>query len=174
MKRIRVSLLGLGIVAMAAGLAQAESKVELTGVHLCCGSCVKGVAGAIKTVEGAKGACDQKAGKVTITAADDATVKKAVEAVAEAGYHGTPDKAEFAAADDSGAPKGKVSKLTVTGIHNCCGSCNKAVKKAVAAVEGVKGDTAKSKEDSFEVTGDFSAQELVKSLNAAGFHVHVK
>ena len=38
----------------------------------------------------------------------------------------------------------------------------------------MKGDTAKPKADTFDVTGDFDAAELVKALNAAGFHVKVK
>jgi len=62
----------------------------------------------------------------------------------------------------------------VTGVHNCCGNCCKAIKETVKKVEGVKSDTAKPKENTFEVTGDFDAAELVKALNAAGFHVKVK
>ena len=37
-----------------------------------------------------------------------------------------------------------------------------------------KSDTAKPKESSFEVTGDFDAAELVKALNAAGFHAKIE
>jgi periplasmic mercuric ion binding protein len=75
---------------------------------------------------------------------------------------------------DSGATEGKVSSLTVTGIHNCCGACNKAVKTAVKKVPGVTGDTAKQKSDTFEVTGDFEPSELIRALHEAGFHVKVK
>jgi len=76
--------------------------------------------------------------------------------------------------DDSGAEAGKVKSITVSGVHNCCGACCKAIKATVAKVEGVKGETAKPKLETFEVTGDFDAAELVKALNAAGFHVKVK
>jgi hypothetical protein len=38
----------------------------------------------------------------------------------------------------------------------------------------VTGNTAKVKSDTFQVTGDFDAEELVKALNAAGYHVKVK
>ena len=41
-------------------------------------------------------------------------------------------------------------------------------------VAGVTGNTAKPRMDTFEVTGDFDAEELVKALNAAGYHVKVK
>ena len=47
-------------------------------------------------------------------------------------------------------------------------------KKAVKKVDGVTGDTAKPKTDSMTVTGNFDGAELVKALNAAGFHVKVK
>ena len=70
--------------------------------------------------------------------------------------------------------KGKVTSLTLTGVHNCCGACNKAIKKAVKKVEGVTGDTAKPKSETFEVTGDYEATELVRALHEAGFHVKVK
>ena len=70
--------------------------------------------------------------------------------------------------------KGKVKSLTVEGVHNCCGQCNKAITAAVGKVAGVTGNTAKAKSDTFDVTGDFDAEELVKALNAAGYHVKVK
>ena len=76
--------------------------------------------------------------------------------------------------DDSGATKGKVSSLTLTGVHNCCRSCTKAIKIAVKKVKGVTGDTAKPKSDTFEVTGDFEATDLIRALHKAGFHVKVK
>ncbi len=62
----------------------------------------------------------------------------------------------------------------VTGIHNCCNSCNNAIKGVLQKVDGVKENTATAKKDSFEVTGDFDAAELIKALNDAGFHVKVK
>ena len=76
--------------------------------------------------------------------------------------------------DDSGATAGKVKSLTVTGIHNCCGACNAAIKNTVKKVDGVKSDTARPRTTSFRVSGDFDAAELVKALNAAGFHVKVQ
>ena len=39
---------------------------------------------------------------------------------------------------------------------------------------GVKGDTANPKGETFEVTGDFNAEDVVKALHAAGYHVKVK
>ena len=157
-----------------AGMVRAETKIELTGVHLCCGNCVKTVATILKGVEGAQGQCDQQGKTVTITAADDKTAQKALDALAKGGFHGKSESKDVTIKDDSGATKGKVQSVTLTGIHNCCQQCCKGIKAVVAKVDGVKGDTAMPKVDTFEVTGDSDAADLVKALNAAGFHVKVK
>lgn len=165
---------GLVFVLAAASPALAETKVELKGTHLCCGMCVKTVNEILKGIDGVTGKCDAKAGIVAITAKDDATVQKALDALAAGGFHGDTGSKTLAIKEDSGVTKGKVKTLTVTGVHNCCGQCNTAIKKAVTAVAGVAGNTAKAKTDTFDVTGDFDAEELVKALNSAGYHVKVK
>ena len=118
--------------------------------------------------------CDQKAKTITITAKDPATAQKALDALAAGGFHGTTGNKELRIKDDSGATKGKVKSLKVTGVHNCCGPCNRGIVAALGKVEGVTGNTAKAKTKTFEVTGEFDAAELVKALNAAGYHVKVK
>jgi copper chaperone CopZ len=162
-----------GLVAWA-GSARAETKVELKGVHLCCDACVDAVAKTLKGVEGVKGECDRAAKTVTITAPDDKTAQKALDALAAAGFQGDTGNKDLAIKDDSGAAAGKVKSVTVTGVHNCCKSCCKAIKAAVKTVDGVTADTAQPKMDTFEVMGDFDAAALVKALNDAGFHVKVK
>jgi copper chaperone CopZ len=162
------------VVLCGTALALAETKVEVKGVHLCCGGCVKGVAAALKGVEGVKPKCDRDAGTVTITATDDAAARKALDALADAGYHGSTDSPSLAIKETTGVPSGKVKTLTLTGLHNCCGACCKAIKSTVKTVSGVKGDTAKPKASTFDVTGDFDAAAVVKALNDAGFHVKVK
>jgi copper chaperone CopZ len=169
-----VVLAGLCGLAAWAAPARAETKVELKGVHLCCQGCVNGVAQALKSVDGVKGMCDRDKKTVTITAPDDQTAQKALDALAAAGYTGDTGNKDLAIKDDSGATAGKVQTLTVTGVHNCCGQCCKAIKAALKKVDGVKDDTAKPKSDTFDVTGDFDAAEVVKALSAAGFHVKVK
>jgi copper chaperone CopZ len=154
--------------------AQAETKVVLKGVHLCCPGCVSTVGKTVKEVEGVKVACDRQARTVTIAAPDDETAQKALDALAKAGFHGKSDNKAVKMKDDSGASEGKVQKVTVTGAHNCCGMCCRTIKATVKKVEGVKGDTAKPKGESFDVTGDFDAAALVKALNAAGFHVKIE
>ena len=153
--------------------ALADSTVEVKGVHLCCGACVKGVGAALKDVEGVKPKCDQKAKTVTLTAKDDATVQKGLDALADAGYFGDTGSKTLTLKPAADVPSGKVSTLKLSNAHNCCGGCNNAIKKAVASVEGVKGNTAKPKTADFEVTGDFDAAAVVKALNEAGFQVKV-
>jgi periplasmic mercuric ion binding protein len=168
-----LTVVGVWTAVVFAGAARAETKVELKNVHLCCPECTKAVGDILKTVEGVKGSCDVKKKTVTITATDDATAQKALDALAAGGFHGDTD-GSLAIKDDSGAAAGKVKSLTLTGVHNCCGACCKAIKSAVKKVDGVTGDTAKPKDNTFTVSGDFDAAELVKALNAAGFHVKVR
>jgi copper chaperone CopZ len=174
MRRLRSGLVLLSAAGLLGAAALAETKVEVSNVHLCCGGCVKAVGKVLKGVDGVKGKCDQKAGTVTITAPDDETAQKSIEALAAAGFHGRLDTKAVHFPRDSGASEGKVSSLKVTGVHNCCPQCCKILKSTVAKVKGVTGDTAKPKSDSFEVTGDFDAQQLVRALHAAGFHVKVE
>jgi copper chaperone CopZ len=169
-----IALGGLVLAVSGAAPAPADTKVELKGTHLCCPQCVRAVGDTLKKVEGVTGTCDQKAGTITITAKDAAAAQKALDALAAAGFHGTTDNADLKIKDDSGAAKGKVKSLTLEGVHNCCGACNKSIVAAVGKVTGVTGNTAKAKSNTFDVTGDFDAAELVKALNDAGYHVKVK
>jgi copper chaperone CopZ len=174
MRRLSSVLMMLSTAGLLGAAALAETKVTIANVHLCCPACVKVVGATLKKVDGVTGACDREEKTVTITAPDDATAQKAVEALAAAGFHGRPDTKSVHFPRDSGATQGKVNSLTVSGIHNCCRSCCAAIKEAVKKVPGVTGDTAKPKADTFEVTGDYQATELIRALHQAGFHVKVK
>ena len=175
-------LLMLVAVAAATALASsgtavaADTKVELKGVHMCCGGCAEEVEAILGKVEGVTGVTtDQKAKSAAFTAADAKAAQKALDALAAGGFHGDPGKDKgYAFKDDAGAKAGAVKSLTVTGFHNSCGGCVKSLKEAVKDVKGVTGVSAKSKVSSAEVTGDFDAAELVKALNKAGFHVKVQ
>ena len=151
----------------------ADTTVELKGFHNCCPSCEKAMTAAVAGVAGAKIALDQKGDVATISAADAATAQKALDALADAGVHGQSNSADVKMKDDSGAPEGKVQKLTLGGAHLCCKGCVDAVVEALAKVDGVKANTAKSKAATFDVTGDFDARAAVKAINDAGLHVKV-
>jgi copper chaperone CopZ len=167
-------VLGLCGLLCGGSALRAETKVELKNVHLCCGQCIKAVAGILKNVKDVKGVCDREGKTVTITAPDDKTAQAAVDALAEAGFHGETGNKSITVKADSGVTAGKVKTLTLTGVHNCCASCCRTIKETVKKVDGVTGDTAKPKTNTFTVTGDFDAEALVKALNTAGFHVKVK
>lgn len=172
---VRTFLVASFVALFAAATSlQAATTVTVKHMHLCCGACVKGVTEAVGKVEGASLKVDRDENSIAITAADDAAVQKALDSVAAAGFHGVTDNDKLAIKDDSSVKKGKVTRLELVGIHNCCASCNKAVKKAIASVDGVAADTAKPKQDSLVVEGNFDGQALVKALFEAGFHVKAK
>jgi periplasmic mercuric ion binding protein len=148
--------------------------VELTGVHLCCQGCVDAVDAALMDVEGVNSHCDMENGTVTFTAGDDATAREALDSLAAAGFYGSADNQNLAMKPVGDVPHGKVHRLRVSGIHNCCGPCCDAIKEAIATVDGVTGDTAKPRATTFEVTGDFHAAALIKALNDVGFSAQVE
>ena len=164
----------LSVLLVPVQSARAETKIQLKGVHLCCAKCTAAVKSAVRKVDGVKATCDQRKGTVTIEAPDDATAQKALDALAAKGFHGDTGNSTLKIKEDSGVAAGKVNSLTLTGIHNCCGSCNNAIEDAIKKVDGVTADTAKPHKDSLTVTGNFDGAELVKALNAAGFHVRVQ
>src|SRR5262249_13377654 len=118
--------------------------------------------------------CDREKRTVTITAPDDQTAQKALDALAEGGFHGKTADKKLAMKDASDVPSGKVKSLTLTRVHTCCGACCRAIKETGKKVDVVNGDAGKPKGDTFEVTGDFEAAALVKALNDAGFSVKIK
>jgi copper chaperone CopZ len=153
---------------------QPETKVMLTGVHLCCQGCVDAVGAAVRNVAGVTSRCDMEKRTVVLTARDDAAAQKALDAIAAAGFYGRTDNERLAMKAVSSIPLGRVKSLKVSGIHNCCGLCCQAIKEAIATVDGVAGDTATPRATTFQVTGDFHAGALVKALNAAGFSAQVR
>jgi periplasmic mercuric ion binding protein len=169
-------LTGLFGTLTLAAPAAAETKVELKSVHMCCGGCAKEVASILKKVDGVQDVqCDQETTTARFIATDAKAAQRALDALADGGFHGDTNGAkEYGFRDDSGAKAGKVKKLTVTGFHNSCPGCVKSFREAIKDVPGVAGDTAKSKVSTCAVTGDFDPAALVKALNKAGFHVKVQ
>ena len=173
-QRIKTTLLGVAVAVLISPMAYAEETVKLSEMHLCCGACVKGVEGAVEKIEGASVKVDKDAGTAVVTAADKKTAQRAVRAIGRAGFHGKSDHAKIKMPENSGVKKGNVKRLELIGIHNCCGGCNKAIKKALGSVDGVASDTATPKKRTLVVEGDFDAMALVEALNKAGFHVREK
>lgn len=171
MKMIGTWALACALSFGLSGFASAEVKVQLSDVHICCGACVTGIQKAVKEID-AKVEIDRNGGIVKIDAKDDATAQKAVDAIAAAGFHGTSDHKTIKM-KDAAVPAGKVKRLTVSGLHNCCAGCTNAIRDAVKGVAGIQADTLKNKATEFVIEGDFSAADVVKALYAAGFHAKV-
>lgn len=172
--RFLSAVVALVIATFANQAAQAEVSVKISKMHLCCGACVKGVEGALKKVEGATVKVDQDDSSAVVSAADKKTARKAIGAIARAGFHGVTDDEKLKMPENSGVKEGKTKRLELIGVHNCCGGCNKAIKAAIAKVDGVEADTAKAKSNSIVIEGDFEGLAVVKALNDAGFHVRMK
>ncbi|MEY5008869.1 MAG: hypothetical protein RLZZ253_8 [Verrucomicrobiota bacterium] len=157
----------LALFTVSASLL-AESSVQLSGVHLCCRSCVTGAEKAVSKVSGATATVDSSAGTVLIKAPDAAAAQKAVNSLVDAGYYGTSAGSTIKPKSASSAGSPKTSKLVLKEVHLCCGKCVKAVKDAVGSVKGVTGDTASKGAKTFEVTGDFAPAEVFAALEKAG------
>src|SRR4051794_33148531 len=104
--RLLVALvMSLGLTALAA----AETKVTVSGTHLCCGACLKAVDSTLKDMNGVKFKSDQSAKTIEITADNDEAAQKAIDALADAGFYGKLDndkiKYKTVQADDAATEK---------------------------------------------------------------------
>jgi copper chaperone CopZ len=172
LKMIRTAMLGvatlaLGVAMTTTGASAAEA--TLTGVHNCCNSCKKGIDAAV-TGAGAKAKIDKST--VTVTADDEAGVKKAVSALLAAGYFG--DGAPAAAAAPAAPSDAKAKSVTVEGVHLCCGKCVDAFNKAVKTAPGVAKTDAAKNAKTVVVEGDVSPKEVLDALHKAGLNASVK
>jgi copper chaperone CopZ len=163
------SLPALFLTFALATLAHAENTVKLSNVHLCCKGCITGVEKAVKKADGVTMTADPDDETVTLTSPDLAAAQKAVDAMVAAGFYAKSSEPAVQPHDISGAKDEKVTTLTVSGVHLCCGKCVKAVNAALGEVKGVTGNTAEKGVKSFEVKGDFNSKEVFASLEKAGF-----
>lgn len=93
----------------------------MTGVHLCCQGCVDAVDAAVQNVAGVTSRCDMEKRTVALTASDGAAAQKALDAIAAAGFHGSPGNAHLAMKAVRRIPRGRVKSLKVSGIHTAAG-----------------------------------------------------
>ena len=180
MKTVSVGLLTLAVgfvwvFGAHGGAKNAETKVTLKRVHMCCGGCAKEVATILQKVAGVKEVtCDQKANTAQFTARNATVAQNALDALAANGFHGETGSTNYAFKNDSGVHAGKVTSLTLTGFHNSCPGCVRSFREVIKNVDGVTGDNLKSKLSTCTIAGNFDAVTLVEALNKGGFHVHVK
>ncbi len=66
-----------------------QNEVQINGLHLCCGACVKAVQGALKGVPGVKTVTSEaRSGKVVVKG-DSVSLAETLKALHENGFHGT-------------------------------------------------------------------------------------
>jgi periplasmic mercuric ion binding protein len=152
--------------------ADAELEVTLSKTHVCCKRCEQSVAQILEKA-GVKGSASKADGSIKFTASNEEKAQKVLDQLAVGGFHGQTDHKKLAIKDDSGVTSGNVTSLDLKGLHNCCGSCNTAIKGAIKTVKGVESDTAKANSETVTIKGDFDALAVIKALNEAGFHASV-
>ena len=64
-------------------VAGAETKVTVSGTHLCCPACFKAVDQALTGVKGVKHESSKKDKSITVTADNDEAAQKAIDALAD-------------------------------------------------------------------------------------------
>jgi copper chaperone CopZ len=180
MIKVGVAILAMAGLVAAAAANEPVVKVEVKGMHLCCGACEGGAKGAVESGGAKEATTDKGSGTLTFSAGNDAAAQKALDKLSAAGFWGTIESKTVALKDDSGTllpPKAKPVKIssgTFKGVHNCCDGCNKALKEAIKGVEGVESEDAKAKEATFTVKGAYNPADVIKAIHAAGYHAKLE
>ncbi|MCI0455956.1 MAG: heavy-metal-associated domain-containing protein [Gemmataceae bacterium] len=164
----------VALAFLGAGLAQA-GKVEVKGVHLCCGQCVKAVAKVLSTAKGVSDAkCDRPSNTVTFTAQDSASAAAAVKALLDEGFFGNASEDGKAIRVEVTSPaKGdKAGEVTVKQVHVCCNQCRKMITALFKDVKVEFPDFVASRVlNEVKVTGkDLDKAEVLQTLRKAGFN----
>jgi mercuric ion binding protein len=170
----RASIVALLLVTpLLLGADSAPLTVTISDIHLCCKGCTSAVEKAAAKVPGVKCKASQDDTNAVVVADDTKSMQKALDEIAAAGFFGTLDSKEVEFKPFKFA-EGKIKRLEVAHIHNCCQHCTDSIKGAIEGVAGVTGNTVKNKQVSFVVEGDFAPEEVVKALQAAGFYPTIK
>ena len=159
----------LALVLFAMANVSAEEKVTVSGVHLCCKSCVDAIEAAGKT-SGATVTGDKETKTVVVVAKDKKEAQAALDAISAAGYYGTSDSKEIVM-KPAAVGDGKSTGLEVT-THNCCAKCTKAIVADASSTAGVTGTEATPKDPKIKIQGSFETSAAVKSLNDGGFQLN--
>jgi len=146
----------------------ADVSVTISDVHICCGSCVKGVAAAEAGILNLTATADEDAGTVVLTGPDTATVQKGADALVAGGFYGKSSDPSIQINAVTGAKDQTVQSIQITGLHLCCGKCVKAVNEILGQVPGVTGNTTVKGAKSFTVTGNFNDKAVFDALQKGG------
>ncbi len=165
------SALCAAVVALAWTATGNAGEVKLEGVHLCCGLCVKAVTQAISETDGISNLkVDREARLVTFTAANQEAAQTGVNTLAKAGFAGkATHDGKSVPLPKGGDNLGKANEVTVQGLHNCCGGCQKAITAALEKVDGVKSVNCEKQTCKLSGTGIDEAA-VIAALHASGLH----
>ena len=169
----RVSILLFLLTAPLLMGADNPLTVTISDMHLCCKGCTSAVEKAVAKIPGVKCTASKEDRTALLTASNLKVLQEALDAIAATGFYGTVDNNEVEFKPIA-FKDGNVQKLEVAHIHNCCMACTDAIKAAIEPIAGVKSNTLKNKQTSFVVEGDFSPDEVVKAIQAAGFYPTLK
>lgn len=167
MKRI---LLSAAALLLALGTSAFAGTVKVEGVHLCCGGCVKAATAALTGIDGVSGVkVDKDNETVSYDAKDAKAAEAGIAALAKAGYAGKAKEGDKELAFPNVKTDAKGDSVKITGVHNCCGQCVKAIQASLKAVDGVT--EVKCDKTTCTVTGkSVSHKALVDALHEAGLH----
>ena len=140
MKLIPFAFAALFTFAFSAA-ALAETKVTVSNMHICCPMCKTAIDKTLGDIDGVKFEVDQKGKSVAISAEGADAAQKALDALVAAGFSGKLDNEDLSM-KAAKAPEGKVKRLELTGVHNCCGACTKAITGVLGEIDGVSANTA--------------------------------
>ena len=94
-------------------------EIKVSDVHNCCGACCKLMHEVLGKVEGVTEiTAKPKERDFTFDAANAKASRQAIAALARAGFHGKTNKEKLVFRDNSGVEKGKVTRLSLVGIHS--------------------------------------------------------
>ncbi len=163
-----------GFVACLVSTVTQAGDVNVKGVHLCCGACVKGVNESLKEVEGITGlTVDKDAGTVVFQAESAELATNAIAKLAAAGFAGNATMGgERIKLPKIDVAKGTMSdSFEVKDVHLCCPGCVTGVQDALKDLEGVSEVSGNTETGVVTIKGDdVDVREAVRALRKAGFN----
>lgn len=154
--------------------ASAES-LSIEGVALDCETSIKTVTDSLAEVKGVTDVtADADLGLITLNVANDNSAKKALEALAKAGLHGTvKSKSKSVAFPTSGAKQGvKLSNFLLKGPYLGCNTSVTRLQEALQIVKGVEIVEIDRGDRLVKISGkEIEVWAAIEAINKAGFHV---
>ena len=169
---MKMTLLASVVCLLAAPLSAGE--VTVAKSHICCPGCVKAIEKTMGKVDGVENlVVNQDEKSVAFNVADAAAAKKALRALARAGFSG--EAKHDGKAVKLPIPKAlkdkKANEVTLNRVHLCCGACVKAVEGAVSKVKGVKSVKCDKEKGTCTAAGEeIEVIAVIQALRDAGFN----